>query len=128
MTKTMTMHDIKSNLYPCAHCEGSGTCRNGEQQLSCAVCIKANELKGKGFAGLPCTVCGGIGQAEPKTERINKRIPALVGFLVIFLLLLGVLTCGITQSRYFSEVLAFSGPLIGSVLAYYYSTQRHLTN
>ncbi len=73
-------------------------------------------------------VCGGIGQAEPKTERINKRIPAIVGFIVIFMLLAGVLMCGITQSRYFSEVLAFSGPLIGSVLAYYYSTQRHSMN
>ncbi len=124
----MTMHDIKSNLYPCAHCGGGGTCRNGEQQQSCAVCIKENELKGKSFAGLPCAVCGGIGQAEPKTERINKRLPALVGLLVIFTLLLSVLLCGILQSRYFSEVLAFSGPLIGSVLAYYYSSQRHTTS
>ncbi|HBP4588214.1 TPA: molecular chaperone DnaJ [Pseudomonas aeruginosa] len=126
--QNMTMHDIKSNLHPCAHCEGSGTCRNGEQRLSCAECIKESELKGKSFAGLPCMVCGGIGQAEPKTERINKRIPALVGFIVVFMLLGGVLICGVLQSRYFSEVLAFAGPLIGSVLAYYYSAQRHLTN
>lgn len=47
---------------------------------------------------------------------------------MIFTLLLSVLMCGILQSRYFSEVLAFSGPLIGSVLAYYYSSQRHTTN
>lgn len=51
--QNMTMHDIKSNLYPCAHCEGSGTCRNGEQQLSCAVCIKESELKGKSFGFYP---------------------------------------------------------------------------
>ena len=121
----MTMHAIKANLYPCAHCEGSGTCRNGEQQQSCAVCIKQSELKGKNFAGLPCTICGGISQAEPKTERLNKRLPALAGFFVVFTLLAGVLIFGISQSRYFSEVLAFAGPLIGSTLAYYYSTQRN---
>lgn len=47
----MTMHDIKSNLYPCAHCEGSGTCRNGEQQLSCAVCIKEVSERASHLAG-----------------------------------------------------------------------------
>jgi hypothetical protein len=120
----MIMYEVKSNLYPCAHCAGIGTCRNGVEQHSCAVCVKAFELKGKQLFGVPCGVCGGLGQAEPRTERINKRMPALLGFAVVFTLIVAVMVCGVVQSRYFSEVLAFSGPLIGSVLGYYYSSQR----
>ena len=121
------MHDIKANLYPCAHCAGVGTCKNGQGDLSCAVCIKDNELKGKEFQGVPCGVCGGIGQAEPRTERINKRTPAILGFSVVFTLMFGVLFCGIFESRYFSEVLAFSGTLIGTVLGFYFSARSKTT-
>lgn len=121
------MHQIKSNLYPCAHCAGVGTCRNGRNELSCAVCIKAHELKGIELAGLPCGVCGGIGQAEPRTERINKRMPALLGFMVVFLLMFGVFLSAVLKSPYFSEVLAFSGTLIGAVLGFYYSGRNKST-
>ncbi|XQE67386.1 molecular chaperone DnaJ [Pseudomonas sp. P3C3] len=117
------MHDIKANLYPCAHCAGVGTCKNGIGQNSCAICIKNSELKGKDFVGLPCSICGGIGLAEAKTERINKRIPALLGFLVVFLLILFLLFAAVTNSNYFSEILAFSGTLIGTVLGFYYSAR-----
>ncbi|NHN78582.1 molecular chaperone DnaJ [Azotobacter chroococcum] len=117
------MHEVKSNLYPCAHCGGTGTCKNGSDNSSCAVCQKEQEVKGKGLIGLPCSVCGGIGQAEPRTERLNKRMPALLGFVVIFLLLLGVFSAAVFKSPYFSEVLAFSGPLIGTVLGFYYSAR-----
>jgi hypothetical protein len=117
------MHEIKSNLYPCAHCSGVGTCKNGANGSSCAVCIKDNELKDTDLVGLPCTICGGIGQAEPKTERINKRIPAILGFTVVFLLILGVFVSAILNSSYFSEILAFSGTLIGTVLGFYYSVR-----
>lgn len=121
------MHQIKSNLYPCAHCSGVGTCKNGINEFSCAVCIKDNELKGKEFAGLPCGVCGGIGQAEPRTERINKRMPAILGFMVVFLLMFGVFLSAVLKSPYFSEVLAFSGTLIGTVLGFYYSDRSKVT-
>lgn len=58
------MYPPKSSLYPCAHCVGTGTCKVGENHQSCAVCIKGHELKGEVFVGLPCSVCGGIGQAK----------------------------------------------------------------
>ena len=118
-----TMHDIKSNLYPCSHCAGIGTCKNGQNLHSCAVCINQSDLKGKDFLGLPCSICGGIGLAEPKTERINKRMPALLGFGVVLLLILLVFFAALTNSNYFSEVLAFSGTLIGTVLGFYYSAR-----
>jgi hypothetical protein len=121
------MHAIKSNLYPCAHCSGIGTCNSGSGEFSCAVCIQSHELKGKEYAGLPCGVCGGIGQAEPRTERINKRMPVIMGFTVVMLLMLGVFISAIFKSQYFSEILAFSGTLIGTVLGYYYSGRSNAT-
>jgi hypothetical protein len=117
------MHDIKANLYPCAHCSGIGICKSGQEAQSCTACIKANEVKGKDFFGLPCSICGGIGQAEPKTERINKRMPALLGFAVVFLLITFVFFAAVTNSKYFSEVLAFAGTLIGTVLGFYFSAR-----
>lgn len=117
------MHDIKSNLYPCAHCAGLGSCKNGHEEASCAVCVQNNDLKGASFFGVPCSICNGIGQAEPKTERINKRMPALLGFSVVFLLIALVFSAAITNSKYFSEVLAFSGSLIGMVLGFYFSVR-----
>lgn len=121
------MHQIKSNLYPCAHCAGVGTCKSANSDFSCAVCIRENELKGKEFIGLPCAVCGGIGQAEPRTERINKRMPAILGFTVVILLMLGVYLSAIFKSPYFTEILAFSGTLIGTVLGFYYSERSKVT-
>ncbi|NOS89802.1 MAG: molecular chaperone DnaJ [Methylococcaceae bacterium] len=121
------MHNIKVNFYPCAHCSGIGSCNNAVNGQSCAVCIKENELKGKEYFGIPCCVCGGIGQAEPKTERINKRMPALLGFGVVFVLIFGVFFAAIFKSPYFSEVLAFSGTLIGTILGFYYSVRSKET-
>lgn len=115
------MHQVKSNLYPCSHCHGSGTCSNGRENHSCSACIKENELKGKEHIGLPCSVCGGIGQAEPRTERINKRMPAILGFIVILLLIISSMTSAITNSPHSNEILAFSGPLIGTILGFYFS-------
>lgn len=117
------MHDLKANLYPCAHCSGVGTCRSGHEEQSCAVCVKDSELKGQSFIGLPCSVCAGIGQAEPRTERINKRMPALLGFAVVFLLIFFVFVAALTKSEFFSEILAFAGTLIGTVLGFYYSAR-----
>lgn len=62
------MEQVKANLYPCAHCAGSGTCRNGIEQASCMACVDKNELKGKEHVGLMCGSCGGLGVAEPLTE------------------------------------------------------------
>lgn len=117
------MQDVRANLYPCAHCSGTGTCKSGINEHSCNVCIKINELKGTSFKGLPCSVCGGIGQAEPKTERINKRMPALLGMIVVFLLLALIFISLSMDSKYFTEVLTFSSTIIGSALGYYYSSK-----
>ena len=115
--------DIKSNLYPCAHCSQSGTCSSGEEGHSCYVCIGENELKGKSYVGIVCGVCNGIGLVEPKTERINKRIEPILAIFIIYSLLLGVYISALLNSQYFSEILAFSGTLLGSIVTYYFSNK-----
>lgn len=77
------MTEIKSNLYPCAHCEQTGICRSGSDGFSCNACIKRNELKGQNYLGLACGICGGIGQAEPMTERMNKRTAPLLAISIV---------------------------------------------
>lgn len=116
-------HEIKSNLYPCAHCSQSGTCSSGESGTSCVACIRANELKGKQLYGLLCGSCNGIGLAEPRTERINKRIKPVLSMVLIFCLLMGIYLCAVFKSPYFGEVLAFSSTLLGSVVGYYFSAK-----
>ena len=119
--------DIKTNFYPCAHCERTGTCTNAANGASCAACVKFSELKGSAHVGLPCGTCNGLGQAESKTDRLNKRIQPVLGLIVVSILLFGVFLSAIFQTRFFSEILAFSGPLVGLVLAFYFtgrSTQR----
>lgn len=117
------MHSLRAYLYPCAHCAGKGTCQNGQASESCAVCIKGNDLKGNGYSGLPCAICGGLGQAEPKTDRINKRMPAVLGYLCAYTLIIIVAFAGLVSSPYFSEILAFAGTLIGTIFGFYYSNR-----
>ncbi len=117
--------EIKSNLYACAHCQQTGTCTTGENGQSCNLCIKRNELKGKNHTGLACGICGGIGQAEPFTERMNKRITPILSVVIIFLLL-GIVFWSLTiKSGYFTEILAFSSAIIGTVVGFYFSAGKN---
>ena len=117
-------NEIKSNLYPCAHCEQTGTCRNGLEGATCEACIKKNEVKGKGLTGLSCGICGGIGQAEPMTERMNKRITPLLSMLIVLPLLLLIFIAMLTSNEHFNQILAFSSAIIGSVIGFYFSGSR----
>jgi len=120
--------EVVSNLYECKHCSGSGTCTNGEDKTSCLACAKKHELpfwQQRGQRGLMCGSCGGIGQAEPLTERMNKRIaPMLAIFLTIFLLVI-ISGAALLKSQYFSELLAFGSAIIGSVVGFYFSSRQN---
>lgn len=113
--------EVVSNLYECKHCAGTGTCSNGEMKTSCVSCAKKHELpfwRQKGQVGLMCGSCGGIGQAEPLTERVNKRVaPMLAIFLTISLLVI-ISTAALLNSQYFAELLAFGSAIIGSVTGF----------
>lgn len=115
------MQNITSNLYDCNHCGGKGTCRNGREGISCAACVVRNELKGKDHIGLLCGSCGGIGKAEPMTERINKRTAPLLAIYLVIVLLILIAFASIFKSEHFSELLTFSSTIIGSVIGFYFS-------
>lgn len=119
---------IKSNLYPCAHCEKTGTCTKGNDGTSCASCVKRNEIsiffRLKTYTGLLCGACGGIGQAEPLTERMNKRMRPLLAIVTVMILFALVFITLLTKNENFSTILAFAGTLIGSITGYYFSSNN----
>ncbi|WP_040072012.1 hypothetical protein [Pseudomonas batumici] len=115
--------NVKVNLYPCAHCERTGTCSRAANGAACAACVKNNNLKGSGHVGLPCGICGGLGHAEPKTERINKRMQPILAILTLYFLMAAVLISAAVESQYFTEILAFASPLVGVVLAFYFTAR-----
>ena len=117
-------YNNKTNLYPCAHCNQTGTCSSGKNGQSCMVCVSNNEIKGKEHIGLLCGSCSGLGLAEPKTERINKRIRPVMALALIFFLLGLIVVFGIFKNPHFPEVLTFSATLLGSIVTYYYSAGR----
>ncbi|MCA0899133.1 hypothetical protein [Microbulbifer agarilyticus] len=119
------MHEIKANLHPCRHCNETGTCSNGKERASCNACAKGHELsKRQRYFGLPCAACNGIGQAEPKTERINKRVKPVLAMGIVFLLLIFMFALALTGNSHFPEFLAFSGTLIGSIIAFYFTHSK----
>jgi len=119
------MNDTKANLYDCKHCGGAGTCSTGKDGMSCLSCVKQNDLKGKDHFGLMCGSCGGIGKAEPMTERMNKRISPLLALYLSAALLVIISLAAFTRSPYFSELLAFSSAIIGTICGYYFSSKTN---
>ncbi len=119
------MHETKANLYPCKHCNESGTCSTGKDGASCTACVNVHELsKSQSYFGLSCAACNGIGQAEPKTERINKRVKPVLAMGIVFLLLIFMFALALTGNSHFPEFLAFSGTLIGSIIAFYFTHSK----
>jgi hypothetical protein len=124
------VNELKSNLYECKHCAGSGTCSNGKDGSSCLVCAERNDLpfwKRTNQHGLVCGCCGGIGMSEPLTERINKRIAPMLALFIIAMLMALIFIAAITESKFFSEILAFTSAIIGTVVGYYFSNSRSQT-
>ncbi len=117
------MSNVIATLYACAHCKESGTCSTGKSGASCAGCISGHSLKGQEHHGLSCGVCGGMGKAEPKTERINKRMAPILAYVMVMLLLMGIAVSSYTD-KHFSEVLAFAGTVIGAITGYYFSRSQ----
>lgn len=116
------MQQVKANLHPCKHCNETGTCTSGENGLSCVACVKYHDLKTqKTYRGLACGTCGGLGQSEPLTERINKRTKPFLAMGIVFVLLVCVVVLALIDSKSFTAFLAFAGTLIGSITTFYFS-------
>ena len=72
------MSEVQARLYPCKHCDETGTCKSGQHSSSCMVCAKSHELKGKTpFFGLACGTCGGIGQPTHYAGRRSLMTNAM---------------------------------------------------
>lgn len=111
--------DEMSGLVKCAHCAGTGTCKNGENDKSCLVCIKEQKVKvTDSTSGLVCSVCHGVGITEPKSARLHNRIVPVLAMMIVYVALFLVMV--LSTKEHFSEVLAFAATLIGSVTGYYF--------
>lgn len=125
--RKLTAMSVQANLYPCAHCAQSGICKSGAEGASCAVCVRYhqtnNSLKGRCHAGLPCGTCGGLGQAEPGTERMTKRWPLILSLAIIWPLFIGIGTAAAFRSEFFTPLLAFSGPIVGGIVGFYFNVR-----
>lgn len=119
------MQEVRSNLYPCRHCEETGVCKSGPNGSSCLACAKYHELKGRDFVGLACGTCGGLGQSEPTTERLDKRTKPLLAMGIVFLILIFVFVLALFNNPRFPEFLAFAGTLIGGVTAFYFNGRNN---
>lgn len=106
--------------FDCAHCKKTGTCSNGENESSCAVCSRAHKLKGP-QRGLVCSVCEGTGQAELTTSRLERRTLPLLAQIVASVVLGGTYLLGAFNVPHFAELLAFNATLMGTVTGYYFS-------
>lgn len=54
---------------------------------------------------------------------MNKRTAPVLALVTVYFLLVGVFAAGLTQSKYFTEILAFAAPLIGVILAFYFTVR-----
>jgi hypothetical protein len=109
----------------CAHCVQTGTCRSGTDGSSCAVCIKRAKVPAQAVTGLVCSVCGGVGFAEPKTLMLlNRFVPFFAaGFVAV--LLIWLLALAFRGDNTFHDFLTFAGTAIGSVTGYYFGGTKH---
>ncbi|MCL1050731.1 molecular chaperone DnaJ [Shewanella abyssi] len=109
---TETYHD-------CKHCSGTGTCENGIDDSSCAICARRNFiLKHSPAHGLVCSVCKGHCKIEPMSSRLKNRTGPL---LAIYIMATAIMMVTTGSSEHFSEVLAFIGTLTGAITGFYFS-------
>ncbi len=118
--------EVQARLEKCAHCNNTGTCNKGKDGSSCEVCVRKNQKWTFVFSvsnpryGMVCSVCEGFGKIEPFTERLHNRIVPVLALLVVYVALIIICWAACTENKHFSELLAFSSTLIGSITGYYF--------
>lgn len=116
----------------CMHCKQSGVCTSGTEGSSCASCLKAARFRPPldAATGLVCSVCGGVGKAEPKTLRFLNRFQPIFAAVFVAVLLVWLLVLAfVPNGTYFQQFLTFAGTAIGSVTGYYFGgANRHRDN
>ncbi len=118
----------------CRHCDGTGTCSNGENGNSCDSCAeKAREssfpfLKKKivSTKGLPCGSCQGYGDVEGRVWHLQSVIGPALGLIIVVLVLVIVLVIAMTNPTHHAEILTLLGTLAGSVVGFYFRGRHSL--
>jgi hypothetical protein len=124
--------DVQVKIIQCKHCDGTGSCSKGKEGSSCEVCIRRNLKWTLAFCfsrpryGMVCSVCEGTGYnyIEPLTERLHNRTAPLLAIMIVYVALFMVWIMAALKSQYFSEILAFSSTLIGSITGYYFGGKK----
>jgi len=102
----------------CSHCDCSGVC-TVDNGTSCGTCLKEAGLNGDSKI-VKCEVCSGVGKVEPKTERLARRIPVLIIFVV-----LGVfyyyIAIHATDSDRFDQIFPLVGSLTTMIVTFYFA-------
>ena len=109
----------------CKHCRQSGTCTNGLDGESCAVCARRRLFRDYSAKpqGLVCSVCHGRGLVEPFSLQLQNRfVPCFAGALVTALFVVLVVT--LKDVNQFDKVIGFAGTMIGTIVGYYFGGRR----
>ncbi len=112
----------------CRHCDGTGTCSNGEDGHSCASCAeKAREgpfpfvkRKLSSTKGLPCGSCQGYGDIEGRVWQLQSTIGPILGGVIVALVLLIIAGIAVTSPTHHAEILTLLGTLAGGVVGFYF--------
>lgn len=129
---------IEVILHPCSHCEGEGTCKRDENGKTCVVCameyakvgfipkLKKGDKKSyyESFTGLICSCCGGLGNAETKTDRLNKRMRSILGFGIPYFLLLMCFISLLLKPEYLVNLLPFTAGILGAIVGFYFGDKK----
>lgn len=109
------------NRFDCSHCETKGVCLidNGG---SCGSCIKDAKIKNNSKI-VVCSVCGGVGINEFKTDRMVKRSPV---FIMTIVLVIFYLYCGIELARNnnFEKIFPVISSLTTMIVTFYFSQRN----
>lgn len=111
----------------CAHCEASGTCKNGPDSTTCAVCVSKHKLTSaapESLHGLPCWICKGRGHHEPLAVQIQNQIVPGLAIVIAFAALAFVARVTSKDRAHDSEIITFSATLIGSVTGFYFGGKQ----
>ncbi len=129
--------DKKGSTEPCAHCNGEGTCKSGQKNSTCKICVTKNKPMGflrnfsklpsssngnEEFYGLVCSICRGRGCMEPKGQRLSRY--TLAGLTVAIFFFSGTLIYSFKGSIDFPAILAFVSTLMGGMMGYYFGQKR----
>ena len=112
------MQDSTIQWFDCPHCEGRGLCLLANEK-SCGTCIQDAKLKATAEV-VRCGVCEGMGKVEPKTMRLNSRMPFMIVMVVLVIFYLYVLS-NLIDGENFDQIFPLISALTTMIVTFYFS-------